>query len=407
MPDRCNLWVNLASAGPRAHLHAEPTAYLQFPATGLLIGLPDEPGILLEPMTSASQFIMRDEDAEGLGLNRDDLRDGVVLCRTDAGAVGWRCQQVNLLIDDAAGELHTSGWTEFGASTGDDGTKPARQAPSRIEAPATTPQRMLVWVKPSQSDRSIETAAREARARGASVILAAVGELPETALHAAEERAVLAAMLDEAASFFDGPIVGTCMELGGDPVHALLTLADEEDATIVAIPEGGHRYVLFERSVAREIEKRGGRPVLRLLAPHAAPTSRQATASLEGAARLAPGEWSLSIEGFPTESTPEVLEAWRALVLRAAAETPGVPPVLPDEFRYALTAIWKLRAGTPTRIEALPLLPLIEMLRAAEWLPRDASRMVAMRSEFGVPVSHEPEQVEVRVHVNLNPSLDP
>lgn len=107
MPDRCNLWVNLASAGPRAHLHAEPTAYLQFPATGLLVGLPDEPGVLLEPMSTASQFVMRDEDAEGLGLSGADLLDGVALCRTDT-TLGWRCERVSLLIENAMGDLRTS-----------------------------------------------------------------------------------------------------------------------------------------------------------------------------------------------------------------------------------------------------------------------------------------------------------
>lgn len=99
MPDTCKLWVNLASAGPRRHSHAEPTAYLHFVQTGFLVGLPDEPGVLLDPR-APSRFVMREADAMGLGLGPDDVSAGVALCHSEDAPGGWRCETLDFAVGD-------------------------------------------------------------------------------------------------------------------------------------------------------------------------------------------------------------------------------------------------------------------------------------------------------------------
>lgn len=102
MPDECRLWTSLSSAGPRTHPHAEPIAYLHFAGTGLLVGLPDEPGVLIEADGTTRTFALREADAAGLGLTAFDLASGVALCSGSEGELGWRCTPVDLVVGEAA-----------------------------------------------------------------------------------------------------------------------------------------------------------------------------------------------------------------------------------------------------------------------------------------------------------------
>lgn len=403
MPELCKLWVNLASAGPRAHPHGEPTTYLQFPATGLLVGLPDEPGMLVEPDVPAGRFVMREEDADGLGLSREDLAAGVALCRTDGSPFDWRCEPVDLVINGEA-EVRTPHWHEL-ATISSAGTwlrggtvaPPSRSARGR--------PRLLVWVTPDQLfDGTLERAAREARTRDALVVLAAVGEVPETARHAAEERAALAAMLDQAATFFAELVEGTCMEFGGDPVHGLLTLAVEAQASAILVPGDEHRHALFERAIARELEERGHLPVLRALAAPAAARSEVTGTTLvteEVPARVvvlaspAFHDVALSIEGFDSESIPDDPETWRSMIRDASAAGPHPPA--PFEAACDLSASWRVRRGSCAGVERLPLALLIDALRAAHYVPRDPSWLRAVGVELVPFDGEERERVEVTV----------
>lgn len=407
MPERCNLWVNLASAGPRAHPHDEPTTYLQFPATGLLVGLPDEPGMLVEPDNTAGRFVMREEDADGLGLSDDDLAEGVALCRTDGSPFDWRCERIDLVINGVEGEVHSPHWRELTeGSFASTRLRAANVAPPSRSAKGRP--RLLVWVTPDQLvDGSLERAAQEARTRDALVVLAAVGEVPETARHAAEERAALAAMLDRAAASFPELVEGTCTELGGDTVHGLLTLAVEVQASAILLPGDGRRHSLFERTIARELEERGHLPVLRALAPSVAERLEAADTALvseDVAARaVAPAgtavsDVALRIEGFDSESISDDPEAWRALVRDALAAGPS--PAGPVEVACDLAATWRVRRGSPARVERLPLALLIDALRAAGYLPRDPSRLRAVRSELVPFDGEQSERVEVTVRTS-------
>ena len=99
----CKRWVSLASGGARRHRDAEPTTYLQFLRTGFLVGLPDEPGTRIDPERTLSRFVMLDTDAAGLGVDAEDLVEGVAICRSDGAAAGWRCEPVDLVIGERAG----------------------------------------------------------------------------------------------------------------------------------------------------------------------------------------------------------------------------------------------------------------------------------------------------------------
>ncbi|MBM3141257.1 MAG: hypothetical protein FJZ92_13895 [Chloroflexi bacterium] len=64
MNDACKLWVSLSSG--RRHRESTPDTFLRFVRTGLLVGLPDEPGGLLREGQAMPQLPMRRVDAEGL-----------------------------------------------------------------------------------------------------------------------------------------------------------------------------------------------------------------------------------------------------------------------------------------------------------------------------------------------------
>jgi hypothetical protein len=91
--------VHLASAGPRAHAHPEPVAYLHFPSTGFVVALPDEPGMLVDATSAPVRLALRETDAAGLGLTSDDMALGVAYC-SGAGGPGWECVPVELVLSD-------------------------------------------------------------------------------------------------------------------------------------------------------------------------------------------------------------------------------------------------------------------------------------------------------------------
>ena len=105
MPSQCDLWVNLASWGPRHRRRAEPISFLRFAGTDLLVGLPDEPGVLLDDIRPPVRIVLHSTDVRGLGLNEQDLAR-VDFCRVEDDGVGWQCTPVYVEISDALGELH-------------------------------------------------------------------------------------------------------------------------------------------------------------------------------------------------------------------------------------------------------------------------------------------------------------
>lgn len=108
MQTACRRWVNLASAGSRRHATSEPRSYLHFISTGLLVGLPDEPGILFDPSDSHPHLFLRETDANGLGLEPEDFTAGVAFCVDDDRATpGWSCTQLDVEIGEAS-EMHAS-----------------------------------------------------------------------------------------------------------------------------------------------------------------------------------------------------------------------------------------------------------------------------------------------------------
>lgn len=263
MLSSCRRWVPLASAGPRRPREAEPTMYLQFRSTGLLIGLPDEPGTLLDEGAAVVRFVMRDTDAAGLGLHPDDLTAGVALCRSDR-PTGWECAPVSLVI----GEPRDESYRPHGVVPEHGSARPTA-APLPPEDPLAPPDHpcMLVLVTSAHlTDGCLREAAALARRRGATVWLAAVGELPESARHAAEERAALTAMLESAARQFGMPVAGIRIELGGDPAHGLLTLAAETQADLVVLPDE-QRPIWGRDGLIHELQVRGGPTVVRVNLP--------------------------------------------------------------------------------------------------------------------------------------------
>ena len=105
----CTLWATLHTrpAGAQHHVAAagEPRVFLRFPATGLLVGLPDEPQEALAD-SGLRTIELQQTDGLGLGLRPEDIEQGVALCGGhDPGTLeGWHCEPVVLLGTDAEGE---------------------------------------------------------------------------------------------------------------------------------------------------------------------------------------------------------------------------------------------------------------------------------------------------------------
>lgn len=251
--DICQLWVNLESAGPRQH-EREPTAFLQFPSTGFLVGLPDEPGTIINGDTR--RFVMREADAIGLGLGPQDFARGVALCREDP-ADGWRCEPIDLVIGDADGEIANPQYEAALMAQQAYEEQLARMQPPRagFQSPFPRGSRALVFVtEPWRQRETLARTAALARGRVARIVLGAVGELAETPEHAAEERAALQRELMMAQGHFEGIVTSLAFDLGGDAVHGLLTIAAEQRLDVIVLPDDGRVELL---AVADELARRG------------------------------------------------------------------------------------------------------------------------------------------------------
>ena len=110
--DACPLWVTLHRHEPhpsRRVLYAgeEPSLFLHFHRTGLMVGLNGEESEALEGEAGARTFELLDTDALGLGLQAEDFAEGVSLCGGEAGhdgeLFGWHCEAVTVLGADGTG----------------------------------------------------------------------------------------------------------------------------------------------------------------------------------------------------------------------------------------------------------------------------------------------------------------
>lgn len=111
--DRCDLWLTLRTKTARAASRVsltmdEPAIFLHLRATGLLLGLPDEDGSLLDREAADVTVRLQATDALGLGLAPSDFESGVGLCggAEDGSLAGWRCRDARVIGVDADGREH-------------------------------------------------------------------------------------------------------------------------------------------------------------------------------------------------------------------------------------------------------------------------------------------------------------
>lgn len=318
--DTCRLWVSLGS-GRRHRSEPHPSTFLRFIRTGMLVGLPDEPGGQLLGDGPLRQFPMRRVDAEGLGLTADDFAEGVAICREDpdAGGVGWLCERVQLLI---GAEERVDALAPRGQPAAEPRTSITVAA--RPPTAAAQPHRILAVVDADASaDAAVDEAVALARVHGATLLLVATGELAETARHAAEERAALTLRLDTIAAGLGDLSVRCMVEMGGDPVRDILAVADREAVDLIIAPAAHSRFAdAVEPRIAHALERRAGVPVRTAHAP-AAESGAVARASAAG-------------RGAAPTSTPPV-----------AAGATAIRPV-EGRDRSALLALWEQAGLSPT-----------------------------------------------------------
>ena len=98
---------------------------------------------------------------------------------------------------------------------------------------------------------------------GATMVVMTVGNLPETASMAQEERGELQGMLDRAVAEYDLK-ADSRVEMGGDAAQGILRIADEEGADIIVMATHGRSGLseFTQGSVAREVVRDGRKPVL-------------------------------------------------------------------------------------------------------------------------------------------------
>jgi nucleotide-binding universal stress UspA family protein len=98
---------------------------------------------------------------------------------------------------------------------------------------------------------------------GATIVVMTVGNLPETADMAQEERGELQGMLDRAVAEYDLK-ADSRVEMGGDPAEGILRIADEEGADVIVMATHGRSGLseFTQGSVAREVVRDGRKPVL-------------------------------------------------------------------------------------------------------------------------------------------------
>lgn len=329
--DTCRLWVSLGS-GRRHRAEPQPTTFLQFIRTGMLVGLPDEPGGQLFGDGPLKQFPMRRVDAEGLGLTAEDFAEGVAICREDpgSGGVGWQCERVQLLIgaeervDALAPRMQAAGQPRSG------GAPP----PARPTA-AVQPRRILAVVDADAAeDPAVDEAAALARAYGAALLLVATGELAETSRHAAEEHAALTLRLQVIAARFADLSVRCLVAMGGDPVRDILAVADREGADLIIAPASHSRFAdAVEPRIADALGRRATVPVRTVRPAEPGAASARAPAS-ERVARPA-GEATTITVGSATATIRPVAAGDREALL-ALWEQSGLGATAPDQWE-ALT----------------------------------------------------------------------
>jgi hypothetical protein len=362
----CPRWVTLASAGPRRHANTAPGAYLNFVGTGLLVGLPDEPGMLIDPDLARPQVFLREADALGLGLQADDLAAGVAFCvDAPSSPVGWTCTPLDLEIGDA-GEVRTR---QRPLAVG---IHPA--PPPASTAAARTRQTLLILVtEEAIEDGTLDNAIAVAVRERAAVVLAAVGELPETGRHASEERSALGALLDRAAVHIGAPGVARLIDLGGDPVRGVTTLASDCGATIVAVPASTRAATAWQHAplTAALRERLDARVVEVPPVPPDPSDGDTSTALRTDRLRIA----------LPASIAHAPDTAWQALVAATASEAllDAWRPLLGS--RYEITVRWRLVPTEGLRPDRLPVSPLVDAL-----LDRARASGVAPRGPHGVRV---------------------
>ncbi len=381
MPDECHLWTNLSSAGPRAHSHVEPIAYLHFPSTGLVVGLPDEPGLLIDS-GRPGQITLREADAAGLGLTADDTALGVAYCSSVVGEVGWSCDAVDLVVRDADGELRSLVilWSQSAVdvpATAEPG------APVVSRAHAMRPRALVYVTERTLASGALAAVAALARELDARVVLGAVGELPESGRHAEEEQRSLHRLLVDAAPLFGGRVAALRVELGGDPVHGLLALAAEECATVVLVPEDSARRSHGEE-LTGQLRRRLDVPVEWVPRPdprsrmaHGVPPVRESAQVMR---RLA-----ISIGAHGDTPPWERPEAWPELVSVAVRERLGSAAPVPAGAECSLTARWFVHPEHPGLEELTRRLPVEAIAKAlvnAEYVSPSQLAASRTRVEF-------------------------
>jgi nucleotide-binding universal stress UspA family protein len=113
------------------------------------------------------------------------------------------------------------------------------------------------------SEAAVPLAKEMAADTGASIVVMTVGNLPETATMAREEKEELLGMLERMTKEYQlnaDPRV----EMGGDPAQGILTVADEENADLIVMATHGRSGLseFTQGSVAREVVRDGRKPVL-------------------------------------------------------------------------------------------------------------------------------------------------
>ena len=382
MEDRCRLYVSLGS-GRRHRGEVRPNTFLRFIRTGLLVGLPDEPSGQLVGDGSLKQFPMRRVDAEGLGLIADDFAEGVAICREDpaTAGLGWQCERVQLLIgaEERIAALAMRAQPAF--------VDAAAAPPAAPAAPHLRPRRILVAVDADAPDgATIDEAAMLAREHGATVLLVATGELPETRRHADEERTALMQRLDEVAANFAGLSVRCIVEMGGDPVRDILAVADSEGVDLIMAPAARSRFAdAIEPRIAAALERRAAVPVRTAVAPAAAAPEAAPARTRADAVRIV-------IPGLPHGRTADL---WTANVdrhVRGALEH-----IAFERGGLAVEARWYAAPGT--RVDHFDLAPVLAAIAAQPAWPEGVTpRTGRLASEVIAVADAADERLELDIH---------
>jgi len=125
-------------------------------------------------------------------------------------------------------------------------------------------KKILLPMDGSACSRAAVPMAKEmAASTGASIVVMTVGNLPETATMAHEEKEELLGMLNRAMKEHE-LTADPRVEMGGDPAQGILTVADEENVDLIVMSTHGRSGLseFTQGSVAREVVRDGRKPVL-------------------------------------------------------------------------------------------------------------------------------------------------